>query len=211
MGNPNGSGRNGSVMSVGAIARVAKVAPRTVAKWIDSGQLRGYRLPGTGGRGPGTCPRRVERAEVVRFLTAHGMPLGDLDAGASVLAVGLDPAAAGRLAGELGGGLRLDLAADAFAAGREVARLAPAVVLIDHAGVGGEAGRAIAAAVTGTPVVALLPEDAGPESAPDARVAVQHPFDPAAVAAAVAVLAAERPPVVTVRCPMPVARKAVAL
>ena len=28
------------------VANICHVAPRTVAKWIDSGRLKGYRIPG---------------------------------------------------------------------------------------------------------------------------------------------------------------------
>lgn len=58
-------------LTTGQVARICGVAPRTVQKWIDSGHLHGYRLPGG-------LDRRVPRDEVVRFLQAAGMPLGPL-------------------------------------------------------------------------------------------------------------------------------------
>ena len=39
--------RNKDVLTTGEVARICKVAPRTVTKWFDSGQLRGYRIPGS--------------------------------------------------------------------------------------------------------------------------------------------------------------------
>ena len=62
-----------AVFTTGQIARVCHVAPRTATKWIDSGVLKGYRLPGS-------RDRRVTRADLLRFLTEHGMPLDDLAA-----------------------------------------------------------------------------------------------------------------------------------
>ena len=34
------------VFTTGQVAKICKVAPRTVSKWFDSGRLRGYRIPG---------------------------------------------------------------------------------------------------------------------------------------------------------------------
>jgi excisionase family DNA binding protein len=54
-------------LTVGDIARRLRVAPRTVSKWIDSGLLRGYRLPGTAGH------RRVRPIDLARFCKEHGL------------------------------------------------------------------------------------------------------------------------------------------
>ena len=37
------------VLTTGDVARICNVASRTVSKWFDSGQLRGYRIPGSTG------------------------------------------------------------------------------------------------------------------------------------------------------------------
>ena len=47
------------------VARVLQVTPATVASWIDQGHLKGHRTP--------TGRRRVASADLVDFLTAHGM------------------------------------------------------------------------------------------------------------------------------------------
>ena len=59
------------VFTTGQVAKICKVAPRTVSKWFDSGRLRGYRIPGS-------QDRRIPREHLVRFLKEHGMPLGEL-------------------------------------------------------------------------------------------------------------------------------------
>lgn len=61
-----------TIFTVGEVARICKVAPRTVNKWFDSGRLRGYRIPGS-------QDRRIPREHLIRFLKEHGMPLGELD------------------------------------------------------------------------------------------------------------------------------------
>src|SRR6266545_4644382 len=60
------------VFTTGQVAKICKVAPRTVSKWFDSGRLRGYRIPGS-------QDRRIPREQLIRFLKEHGMPLGELE------------------------------------------------------------------------------------------------------------------------------------
>lgn len=55
------------VMSTGQVSRICKVAPRTVSKWIDSGALEGYRIPG--GR-----ERRVTEEAFEKFVKSRGLP-----------------------------------------------------------------------------------------------------------------------------------------
>ena len=71
--------------TTGQVAKICKVALRTVSKWFDSGRLRGYRIPGS-------QDRRIPREHLLRFLKEHGMPLGDLEAEVyhKVLVVGAD-------------------------------------------------------------------------------------------------------------------------
>jgi uncharacterized protein (TIGR02996 family)/excisionase family DNA binding protein len=52
---------------MGEVALLVHVSPRTVRHWFDAGRLGGSR--GGGGR------RRVSRAELLRFLNEHGMPV----------------------------------------------------------------------------------------------------------------------------------------
>jgi two-component system, OmpR family, response regulator RpaA len=60
------------VFTTGQVAKICKVAPRTVSKWFDSGRLRGYRIPGS-------QDRRIPREALIRFLKEYGMPLGELE------------------------------------------------------------------------------------------------------------------------------------
>ena len=60
------------VFTTGDIARICRVSPKTVFKWIVSGLLDGYRLPGS-------KDWRVTRDSLLRFLEENGMPLRWLD------------------------------------------------------------------------------------------------------------------------------------
>lgn len=67
--------------TTGQVARSVGVAPRTVAKWIDTGILPGYHIPGNGPRGD----RRVQRDALMKFLGERGMPLPPLQDGFDVV------------------------------------------------------------------------------------------------------------------------------
>ncbi|MBA7479850.1 hypothetical protein ES707_15291 [subsurface metagenome] len=56
-----------NVLTTGDVAKICNVAPRTVSKWFDSGQLKGYRIPGS-------RDRRIPVSELIRFMKAHNMP-----------------------------------------------------------------------------------------------------------------------------------------
>jgi excisionase family DNA binding protein len=57
-----------NVLTTGDVARICNVAPRTVSKWFDSGQLKGYRIPGS-------KDRRIPVNELIRFMKQHNMPV----------------------------------------------------------------------------------------------------------------------------------------
>ncbi|GEM_PF-1860889 len=56
-------------LTTGQIADMCDVAPRTVVKWIDKGDLVGYHIAGS-------LDRRVQTQELLRFLKLHNMPMG---------------------------------------------------------------------------------------------------------------------------------------
>lgn len=58
---------NSIVYSTGRVAKICKVAPRTVSKWFDSGLLKGYRIPGSE-------DRRIPHDNLLKFLIAHNFP-----------------------------------------------------------------------------------------------------------------------------------------
>jgi len=64
-----------NVLTTGDVAKICHVAPRTVSKWFDNGQLRGYRIPGS-------KDRRIPVNELIRFMKVHNMPTSELAVGA---------------------------------------------------------------------------------------------------------------------------------
>ena len=63
-----------NVLTTGDVAKICHVAPRTVSKWFDNGQLRGYRIPGS-------KDRRIPVSELIRFMKVHNMPTSELAVG----------------------------------------------------------------------------------------------------------------------------------
>jgi excisionase family DNA binding protein len=57
-----------STFTTSEVAKICQVSERTVAKWLDMGLLKGYRLPGS-------RDRRVTRDSLVRFFEENGIPL----------------------------------------------------------------------------------------------------------------------------------------
>ncbi len=63
-----------NLLTTGDEAKICNVAPRTVSKWFDNGQLKGYRIPGS-------KDRRIPVSELIRFMKIHNMPTTALPVG----------------------------------------------------------------------------------------------------------------------------------
>lgn len=116
-----------TIFTTGQVAKICKVAPRTVSKWFDSGRLRGYRIPGS-------QDRRIPREHLIRFLKEHGMPLGELEdeAVGKILLVGAETTIRASLRDQMNGdAFKLDFAASGFEAGIQAESLHPDCVVID--------------------------------------------------------------------------------
>lgn len=120
----------GSIFTTGQIAKICKVAPRTVAKWFDSGRLRGFAIPGS-------KDRRIPREHLLRFLKEHGMPLGELatDAYHKILVIGAEAPLISSLKGHLpeDHDFRIEAAASSFEAGIRAESFHPDCIVIDMA------------------------------------------------------------------------------
>ncbi len=116
-----------TVLTTGEVAKICKVAPRTVSKWFDSGQLRGYRIPGS-------KDRRIPTEQLIRFMRAHGMPLDGLDTGEKrVVVLDADPGLADAIREALAGngGYQVATAESAIEAGAAVCTTKPDVFIVD--------------------------------------------------------------------------------
>jgi len=66
--NPQPNGDPMKIFSTGKAAKIVGVCPRTLNKWIDTGKLEGFRIPGS-------LHRRVTRESLIKFLNSSGMPI----------------------------------------------------------------------------------------------------------------------------------------
>ena len=116
------------VFTTGQVAKICKVAPRTVSKWFDSGRLKGYRIPGT-------QDRRIPREYMIRYLKEHGMPLGDLEdeAMAKVLIVAQDQVLIENMKRELPveRSFKVAVASSGFDAGIQAESFHPDCIIVD--------------------------------------------------------------------------------
>jgi len=115
------------VLTTGQVAQICNVAPRTVTKWFDSGQLKGYRIPGS-------RDRRIPTSELVRFMKAHDMPIDALNMGSlRVLILDSDASRAEGLAKALRDkrDYEVIVAGNSFDGGLAAQREQPHVILIN--------------------------------------------------------------------------------
>lgn len=113
------------VLTTGEAARLCHVAPRTVSKWFDRGELRGYRIPGS-------RDRRIPMKSLMAFMRAHDIPLCGLDGGlyrVLLLEAGQDCTWADALARD--SRFEFRRASNGFEAGVLTHRFRPHTVLID--------------------------------------------------------------------------------
>jgi len=119
--------RQDRVLTTGQVAKLCQVAPRTVTKWFDGGRLKGYRIAGS-------RDRRIPVKELMRFMRGHGLPLGDLDSGATrILVVDPGQVVSDALATAIAGQSCYEVMSveSALCAGIAVARFEPHVVLVN--------------------------------------------------------------------------------
>jgi two-component system, OmpR family, response regulator RpaA len=118
------------VFTTGQVAKICKVAPRTVSKWFDSGRLRGYRIPGS-------QDRRIPREHLIRFLKEHSMPLGELEEEGwhKILIIGAEPLFVSRVQELLpeDEDYKYELAPSGFEAGIQAESFHPDTIIIDLA------------------------------------------------------------------------------
>ena len=115
-----------NVLTTGDVAKICNVAPRTVSKWFDNGQLKGYRIPGS-------KDRRIPLSELVRFMKANNMPITALPVGKiRVLVVNSDSSTADALAETLQNkaGYEVQVVKSTFETGVTAQKFAPHVLLV---------------------------------------------------------------------------------
>ena len=119
--------RKKDVLTTGQVAQLCNVAPRTVTKWFDSGQLGGYRIPGS-------KDRRIPQSELIRFMKAHDIPTGELEKGKlRILIIDSRTEYAQLFADQIRtqGSFEVQCAYNSFDAGLTALKFSPNVILID--------------------------------------------------------------------------------
>ncbi len=115
------------VLTTGEVAKLCNVAPRTVSKWFDSGQLKGYRIPGS-------KDRRIPMPNLMQFMKAHGIPLDGVHSGKTRVLVVDDEADITTVLHKVlseQANYEVKVARNGFEAGMECERFRPHVVLLD--------------------------------------------------------------------------------
>lgn len=147
-----------AAFTTGQLARLFAVSAKSVCKWIDSGEIKGFRV--------GEYDRRVSRPDLVAYCRARGIThvpalIGERDPGPHV-ALGIDCAVPGKLPA---GWARREAG---YAAGLLAAATDPAVrLVVVHGSVGLGFARQFAAAVRAhrpddaPVVVVVVGDDAG--------------------------------------------------
>ncbi len=111
--------------TTGDVARLCAVTKRTVIKWIDSGRLRGYRIPGS-------KHRRIAGAELAKFMREHGLPeYREIEPRRKVLIVDDDPDLGELLRDALRESYDVEVAVSALEAATRAPVFAPDLLLVD--------------------------------------------------------------------------------
>jgi excisionase family DNA binding protein len=116
-----------NVLTTGDVAKICNVAPRTVSKWFDSGQLKGYRIPGS-------KDRRIPVSELIRFMKQNNMPAPTLPVGKMrVVIVDSNYESASKLAETLKAksDYEISIAKNNFETGTAVQRFEPHILLVN--------------------------------------------------------------------------------
>lgn len=158
-------------LTTGQIAKICKVAPRTVSLWFDSGRLKGYRLPC--GR-----DRRVLLSDFVAFAKENNLPISINTRW--FLGIGLSVMQWGMLKSQLPM-VNMVLAESAFDAGYNVKNNRPTGVVIDTI-IGSADAHACAARLRShfpdLPIIFVVGEDVDPATVDQSNISqiMQHPF-----------------------------------
>lgn len=159
------------------VSKLCQVCVRTVSKWVDSGQLKGYRVPGS-------RARRIPHQHLVSFLLANGMPLGALSPERNVLLISTAPGIFKQIQDALGEHYVLHHAKNGFEAGLLMSSIDFGGVILDthtpgvEAIISGFVLREIAVSIELTVVAICHPGDKTRAPSEWAHDSFTSPFDP---------------------------------
>ncbi|GAA0228971.1 response regulator [Marinomonas primoryensis] len=115
-------------LTTGEIAKICDVHLRTAIRWIERGDLKGFKLPGRGNN-------RVRHEDFIEFLNQHGMPIPEefrTDNSKRILIVDDESLLAKSIQRVLkGAGYDTMIATDGFSAGSKLNSEKPALMTLD--------------------------------------------------------------------------------
>ena len=120
--------RHKTVFTTGEAAEICGLSQQTIIRCFDSGQLGGFRVPGS-------KFRRIPRDKLLKFIKDNGIPLDGLESDKTrVLVVDDDPDIVDLLVDALASDGRFEVrtANTGFDAGVEANRFRPDVVILDY-------------------------------------------------------------------------------
>jgi excisionase family DNA binding protein len=115
------------VYTTGEAAKICKVSQQTIIRCFDSGQLKGFRVPGS-------KFRRIPRHELFQFMKENGIPTDALDSGKRKILIVDDDEALVELftdAFERDGRFEIRTTNNGFDAGMLVKEFRPDIVVLD--------------------------------------------------------------------------------
>jgi excisionase family DNA binding protein len=116
-----------TVFTTGEAAKVCKVSQQTIIRCFDSGQLKGFRVPGS-------RFRRIPRDALYRFMKENGIPTDALESGRRrVLIVDDDPAVVELIADVFASDARFETKTvnNGFGAGMLAKEYHPDLIILD--------------------------------------------------------------------------------
>jgi two-component system, OmpR family, response regulator RpaA len=116
-----------TVFTTGEAAKICKVSQQTIIRCFDSGQLKGFRVPGS-------RFRRIPRDQLYKFMKENGIPTDALESGKrKVLLVDDDEELVELITDVLknDGRFEVRIAGNGFAAGMVVKEYRPDLVVLD--------------------------------------------------------------------------------
>jgi two-component system response regulator RpaA len=116
-----------TVFTTGEAAKICKVSQQTIIRCFDSGQLKGFRVPGS-------RFRRIPRDSLYRFMKDNNIPTDALESGRrGILVVDDDPAVVELITDVLNRDGRFEVRAvtNGFAAGMQAKEYHPDLMVLD--------------------------------------------------------------------------------
>ncbi len=116
-----------TVFTTGEAAKICKVSQQTIIRCFDSGQLKGFRVPGS-------RFRRIPRDSLFRFMKENSIPTDALESGRrGVLVVDDDPAVVELISDVLGRDGRFEIKSvnNGFGAGMIAKEYHPDLIILD--------------------------------------------------------------------------------